>query len=383
MSASATLAKGTQTRDLRSDEQEFVDYCFATHKTGDADGRTVLRRFRDGNRYWREQEELCRDFDSKFKAAVSRHRPGKFLLPTSPRRLIIEFLKSNDRSDARFIVLKQYHFDIAAALLVESKSMLESQASIYEKFPLAKRYGEEIERALNAYFRTGPDLLIRVIAFLRSTPVDILDALLAAVRQQTHSHDLYQMLAARGSIRGDVALPHLLDVYRRQTESIRPFVFALSEVIHALDGPRRLDPTLGYEKRVELIKKSQYGQIVDCLDPQIRHSESHGGTEINHERGAIILTERTAEGNRRTIREYSYWEFADIARNLEHGLYMAIMAEFTLIQLSALVLITHSVEYLQLLLAIDNIAEPDEPVTKRSSGDVMFRGVISKVEPIE
>jgi len=178
------------------------------------------------------------------------------------------------------------------------------------------------------------------------------------------------MLAARGSIRGDIALPHLLDVYRRQCESIRPFVYALSEVIQALDGRRRLEPTLGYEKRVELTGKSQYGKIVDCLDPQIRHSESHGGTDIDHERGAIILGEGTVDGLRRTIREYSYWQFADIARNLEHGLYMAIIAEFALIQLSTWVLITHSVDYAQLSFAIDNMAGLDEPVTQRREGDV-------------
>jgi hypothetical protein len=383
MSATATLANGAVTRELHSEEEEFLDYCFSTHKTGDADGRTVLRRFRDGNRYWKEQEELCRDFDGKLKAAIARHQPGRFCLPTSPRRLIIDFLKANDRSNAKFLALRQYHFDIAAALLLETKGMLESQAAIYKKFPLAERYGKEIQKALDAHFRAGPDLLVKVIAFLRATPADILDSLNSAVRQQTQSHDLHEMLAARGSIRGDVALPHLLDVYRRQCESLRPFVYALSEVIQALDGPRRLERTLGYEKRVELIKKSQYGQIVDCLDPQIRHSESHGGTEIDHERGTIILGEITVEGLRRTIREYSYWQFADIARNLEHGLYMAMMAEFSLIQLSTLVLMTHSAEYMQLLFAIDNTAGPDEPVTKRREGDVIFRGVISKVEPSE
>jgi hypothetical protein len=62
MSATATLANGAVTRDLLSDEQEFIDYCLSTHKTCDADGRTVLRRFRDANRYWTEQEELCRAF---------------------------------------------------------------------------------------------------------------------------------------------------------------------------------------------------------------------------------------------------------------------------------------------------------------------------------
>ena len=74
--------------------------------------------------------------------------------------------------------------------------MLESQAAIHTKFPLAERYGKEIQKALDAHFRPGPDLLPRVIAFLTAT-LEPSTSELGVAENLKKSHDLSELVGAR------------------------------------------------------------------------------------------------------------------------------------------------------------------------------------------
>ncbi len=98
--------------------------------------------------------------------------------------------------------------------------------------------------------------------------------------------------------------------------------------------------------------------MVKCLDPEIRHAESHDSTQIDHAKGRVLLT-KVIEGNRTTIKEYSYWEIADIANELQRGLMPALLGAFAVHEAGLLVSAIKSPEFINALLSIDNVTQID------------------------
>jgi len=119
-----------------------------------------------------------------------------------------------------------------------------------------------------------------------------------------------------------------------------------------------LDPGTGYEKRIELIRNSKYAGIVDCVDLDIRHSESHtANTTIDDDKGQIVLTRLLNDGSRAVVRTYTYAQFTDMLMCMERGLLPAMLYEFGVVRFAILGTLMHSIEYVHLLLSIDNLAD--------------------------
>jgi hypothetical protein len=165
------------------------------------------------------------------------------------------------------------------------------------------------------------------------------------------------MLAKRGPVPGRQGIPHLLDAYRRYCESLRPFIDALSDMVCAVEKLPPLPPNLGYKKRVSVISDTRFGAIVRCLDPDIRHSESHGGTVVEDEDAKVLLTEIGEGGCRRTVGEYSYWQISDMTLELQNGLFLAVLTSFALHETGLLLTALVTPEFMSALVSIDNLAE--------------------------
>jgi len=186
---------------------------------------------------------------------------------------------------------------------------------------------------------------------------DVAEAILRASEQRDHVDDLLGMLAKRSRMPGRRGIPHLLDGYRRYCESLRPFIDVLSDMVAAVEGLPRIPPNAGYTKRVEILKATRFAPIVRSLDPEIRHSESHGGTIIDDDRVRVLLTETGDDGARRTLGEYSYWQISDMTLDLQNGLFVAVLTSFALHETGLLLTALVSPEFMPALLSIDNLAD--------------------------
>jgi hypothetical protein len=166
--------------------------------------------------------------------------------------------------------------------------------------------------------------------------------------------DTFDRLAKDGSVEGHVGLHYVIDMYRRYAEAVRPLLKIVSEAVAIADGRDIPDPSLGMSKRVDLIRQSNYADIVDCFDPRIRHAASHAAISYDKERGFVMF--EGAESGGFDDFEMSYAYAAEKIRYFIRGFVPAILGTIGTYQELQLMAIVQSGDYRRLLLLIDNEA---------------------------
>lgn len=307
------LTNGRDTLELESDDFEVSMYALSLKAARDEAGTRKLRPIADLNKYWDEIEELARDADAKRTAARERIASREFRFKYPPKALLARFLASRRWGDAEFAGLKRDHFEIQAFFLAHARQLLSTQKTLYQNKPGAKQYSETVDEILRKAFRTDEDPVGNYLKFEAALAVDTEDALVQALGQHRIVKDTLGMLKARRTVPGEVGIPHLLDIYRRLSEALVPVIRVLSDAVCVAEGRRLPDPGLGFSKRCEVVRQSKYGDLMRCLGPAIRHSESHAATRVDKAAGKVFLTE-LAEGRRRTIGEYTFEQVADMTR---------------------------------------------------------------------
>lgn len=354
--AEVSVQKGAITLTLNSSSKDFVDYVLTLHPSLDFKGNSVLRRFADNGRYWAESKDVFDRMRDR-KAAIERLMASKRKVDGKLRTLLIELLRTRDWGASRFVPLRDQFVELEGVLISESSRLMQIQQRLYANNPEAKKYGDLVEELLNAavWFHDEP-FIKRALRFFELVRFDVLEAVSRAFEQRKHVDDLLGMLAKRSPLPGRKGLPHLLDMNRRLCETLRPFIDALSDAVCLVEGVPRLSPNTGYTKRVEVIKRSKFAEIVACLDPDIRHSESHDGTFLDDEKGRVLLTDVGDDGQRRTLGEYSYWQISDMTLDLQNGLFVAVLTAFALHEMGVLATTVVSSEYFKALTSFGNLA---------------------------
>lgn len=204
--------------------------------------------------------------------------------------------------------------------------------------------------------RTRQSFVKRAIRFFDVVSFDVHEAVLRALDQRKQVDDLLGMLAKRSPMPGPQGIPYLTDANRRYCETLRPFLEALSNAVATVEKLPPLSPNTGYKKRVEFIRKTRFAGIVICLDPDIRHSESHDGTDYDDANARVFLTE-VENGVRRKLGEYTYWQISDMTLELQNGLFLAVINAFALHEVGVLTTAAVSPEYFTVLTSIGNLAD--------------------------
>lgn len=358
--AEATLRKGSVERILRSTDKDFWDFTIAMHPSLDVQGNRVLRRFRDTGRHIDESKWLATlvlDAQKRMEHLRQSFEESSGKVDSNLKVLLLQYLRTRDWRAPRFLPLKNNFFELQHVVVLETRKFLATQQRVCAVNPQAKRYVELVDELLNAFWQQDDTLLKRCMRFVSLVRFDIGDAIVRAAKQRAHVDDLLGMLAKRTPMPGRQAIPHLLDAYRRYCESLRPFIDVLSDMVCAVEKLPPISPNTGYTKRVALIKSTRFAGIVRCLDPEIRHSESHQGTVIDDDRASVVLTDIAEDGSRRTLGEYSYWQISDMTLDLQNGLFLAVLTSFALHETGLLLTALVSPEYSSALLSIDNLAD--------------------------
>lgn len=356
--AVVSVENGKDVLRLESDDFDFSMYSLSLHAARDQAGTRQLRPIANSNRFWEEMEQLCRDADSKRLAAFKRIDSGAFRFDYNPQSLLTKFLASRDWGSSEFTPLKRDHFEIQAYFLRYVQQLLETKKQMHARKPATKQYEDIVDEILMKAFRTDVDFVNNYLRFHDLAKLDVEDAIVQASQQHKIVEDLIGMLAARGTVDGAVGIPHLLDIYRRLAESTVPFIRTISDAICIANGRPLPDTSLGYAKRCDIVRSSPYARLLDCLDPEIRHSESHTATKVDKPAGKVFLTE-VIDGRRTILREYTFKQVADMTRELQDALFPALLMAFYMHELVCILVILMSREYVELLLNIDNLAGAD------------------------
>jgi hypothetical protein len=352
------LGKDKRELVLQSEDSEFFRFCSALRQSLDEDGKPGFRRFTDLNRYHSELEQLTKDADAKRNEAVRRCMSGGQPPRSAPEPLIIEFLKSRQWGSPAYLQLKHGYFENQALTLLSSRKALEAQESLQKRYPASKVLADRVDRLLSDAFGDGENPVSSYLCFAESASLNLEEIAAKLLAEARQTGDLFRMLATRtGGIRGDLGLPYLVDVYRRYAEWSRPLIKVLSNAVCRVEGNPQPDPSLGLTKRCELIRRSCYADIVESLDPRIRHAASHNAVKYDHSRGMVQFTDVDTNGNRLSELELSYVEVSDKTQAFTQGLIPALLAAFGMRQQALLLMTVLSGEYLSLILLVDNMAD--------------------------
>ncbi len=351
------LKRGKQDIALQSEDQDFFQFCVALRQFLNESGSPLFRRVADLSRYYDEVAQLSVDTETKRKEAVQRCFSGKLRLKFDPERMIAEFLTSRKWGDSRYLPLKAEYFNVLAALLFSSKQAVEAQARVQKKFPASIAYTNRIGNLLLRAFEPLGDPVKSYLRFADTNKYQFCEAATKLLDEIRFNEDTFAMLAKKETVDGRFGMRYLIDMYRRYIERASPLLKVLSDLVCELDGKPAPELGLGVTKRVDLIRQSSYSDIVDCVDPRIRHAASHNGISFDHDQCMVKFVGTDADGIRKFHDfELSYAQASDMIRVFTQGFIPGMFVAFGMQQQLQLLSAVASEEYLNLLLIIDNEA---------------------------
>jgi len=352
--STVVLKRGKGELTLKSDDQDFGRACLATKQFFDADGGRMFREVADLGRYNTELLPLTIGFEEETKKAFERLQAGHIRLTFDPSALIREFLRSRAWGDSRFLPLKVQYFDVLTVVFVMSRKAAESEQRLYQMYPEANRYAKRITEILLKSFDPLNEPLRNYLRFSDLNGKDFAELSKKVINEAALNSDMLGRLAKDGPVEGQIGLRYLIDMYRRYAEAVLPLLKILSEAVAIVDRQPMPDPSLGLTKRVELIRHSGYAEVVDCLDPRIRHAASHSAVSYDQSHGIVKFEGAGTDGF--DDFEMTYADVADICRCFTRGFVPGIVGTIGMYQELQLAAMVQSGDYRRLLLLIDNEA---------------------------
>lgn len=351
------LKRGNANLTLESDEHEFFLYCIAQHEFLDENGDPMIRRVVDTGRYFDELKVFATEFDIRKKQSLERLIAGQLRLSFVPEPLIGEFLKSRNWGDPKYLPLKDQYFDILAAVVWRCKDTSAAEQRFFATFPEARTYAHRVGGVLRAAFDPVKAPLKNYLRFADQSRKSFNDVAKQLIDESKFNNDMLARLSRDGPVQGQIGLRYLFDMYRRHTEWVIPLFKTLSEAICISEGKPLPEPSLGVTKRVDLIKRTSYADIVHCFDPRIRHAASHNGISYDQDRGIIMFDGMDSDGVRKfddfTL---TYSEAADKTQAFTRGFIPGMLSAFGMQEQLILLTTITSRDYMKLLLLIGNEA---------------------------
>jgi hypothetical protein len=350
--STVVLKRGKGELTLQSDDQEFAHFCHSTKQFFDIEGNRMFRQVADIGRYHNELEPLTKGFEAESKKAVERLKAGQIRLTFDPAALIREFLQSRAWGDAKYLPLKNQYFDVLAAVLWESKRSADAETRLFQVFPEAERYAKRMTEVLMKSFDPLNEPLRNYLRFTDLNNQSFTELSKRVLNEAAINKDTFDRLAKDGVVDGHIGLHHVIDMYRRYAEAVRPLLKILSEAVAIAERKDPPDPSLGISKRVGLIQQTTYADIVDCFDPRIRHAASHAAISYDKSRG-VVKFEGTDSGGFEDF-EMTYIEAAEKTRHFIRGFVPGMLGTIGVYQELQLMAVVQSGDYRRLLLLIDN-----------------------------
>jgi hypothetical protein len=342
---------------LQSDDFEFLRFCTGQRPSFNHAGDPAFRGFADLNRYHQELFNLAYDLEAKRKAAARRVVAGEVHFAFNPEALIAEFLKLRKWGDARFLPLKVQHFEVFAFVAITGKRAADFQRHLQEGYPESVRYANRIDQLLRKAFDPTKEPIKNYLRFADINRIEFATLARRLGDQLAINNDTFSRLAASGNVEGHLGLHYLIDMYRRYMDWGTPLLKLLADAVCLAEGRELPEIGLGITKRTELIRQSSYAEIVDCVDPRIRHAASHDAITFDKDRGVVQFCGVDGDGNRKFDDfELSYAQATDITSAFIRGFVPGSFTAFGLHQLLQLMMTVGSGDYMRLLLLIDNEA---------------------------
>lgn len=351
---SITLRRANESIILESKEPDFCSWVASLQKIAGPNGKPIITAIRDSRRYFDDVTFLIDKDNRKLKEARTRLRSGSVVFDFEVNETMDRLLSGkHTKHDQDIPKLKLLYYEILAFQLMEGSNLLQARR-LFEKNPHFPAYADVIWSILRRAFISGSNPIGQYNMFRRSLTFDLQFMHGQVESQLRNINDQFRMLSTRGGINGDIGVGHLLDVYRRLAELCYSFLDTLLVAIDLMNNKKPKGHLPYWDVVRRLRENRETLMLVICVDPLLRHTESHVSTRVEYQPGKVgrILLVDSRRKKARTIKVYTFEEFVDMSRQLKDALFPALYYEFSLLELTLRLLVCVSPEYKMMLLGI-------------------------------
>jgi hypothetical protein len=344
---------------IKSDEEDFARALLRFQKIVDMDGSTKFARIKDSGKYFEAMKDFGEDRETKISKALEDLKTGKFPLKGGfwhkvDRALVKLLFEKTSVYDSDLLWLKAKYFHIFAYYLAEAKGITGfGQKEIVGKHKDSQQVTTNAEEILREAFlsqqesRNPVEIYRKYRQFL---PDSLEDHSERVAMQLVFLNDLRMMLNKAGSQEESVRILYILEVYRRLYEMTLPILKLLYVALLLIKGEKPNVCDVSATTIIRVLNENDYGDLVNAINPQIRHCESHLATRIREGRRSVLLTKR--KGLRRLpIHEFSYEEIVSQMRHLYDVVFPALYHAFTIFDGFLKIMLMDSYEYQLLLIS--------------------------------
>lgn len=348
-SSTLTFADGTT---FQSTEHDVAMYALGLKHNVDSEGNPTLTPYKDLTRYYDDIQLLADQDHEKERAAGAALHSGEYTFAFNPDELLTRLLVSRRRNSADFLPLKTEHHYVAVHNLLQSRAALARLEQVERVNPGFMQVHLGLDRLFMRAFRTDENFIRNYLRQQSVAAFDLDDFIMQARAIIDHVEAIQYVFSSQG-MPVEKGITFLLDSYRRYAEGCVKPLNLVRIAKEVADG----NPSPELKKRAmenKQLLQAELGGLLNCYDPRIRNAESHLSTGVDRTHDKVRFT--SGKSRKRTvIAEYSFQELAAMTNDLQRTLYPALLLTIHLEwRTMLLVIVRRTIEYKNLLLAIDN-----------------------------
>jgi len=353
-SARLTLKKDDDEIILESTKSDFCEWVVKLKNVAKFNGTLELTPIKDSEKYYDDVKHLIDD-GTKLSQAWKDVSTKKTKIDFDYNSYFHRLLHGDyDKHDENLNKLKDFYWEILSIKMYYAKNFLEIKNKPKDEY--FHKYYDIIESSIHTALPFVSNLITKYRQFYQMIMFDVHISMEQLLIQYDIMEDLKDRITKEGGLNGNIAVRQVTDLYRRLCEACYNHLHSLHNIIVFSDEGLISSRKLSYIDLVNFFKNNEkLSELVEFLDPNIRHSESHLGTKYEYDRsGKIesILFHDTRNRKVKLVAKYDFKTLVYMMNRLKNALVPALYYTFVIYLLALELLIYKSKEYKFLLLRI-------------------------------
>jgi len=352
-----TLKKNSDEIILESIKRDFCDWVDELINVAKFNGTPELAPIKDTEKYYDDIKHLIDD-GTKLSQAWKDVSTKKTKIDFDYNSYFHRLLHGDyDKHDENFHKLKDFYWEILSIKMYFAKDFREIKNQFKDEY--FTKYYDIIEFSIRTALPFESNIITKYRQFYQMIMFDTHISMEQLLIQYNIMEDFKDRIAREGGLNGNIAVRQVTDLYRRLCEACYNHLHSLHNMVVFSDEGVIPSRNLSYIDLIEFFKNNEkLSELVEFLDPNVRHSESHLGTRYEYDKsGKIesILFHDTRNRKFKLVAKYDFETLVYMMNRLKNALVPALYYTFIIYLIALELLIYKSREYNFLLLRIGQV----------------------------
>lgn len=237
--------------------------------------------------------------------------------------MIDEFLgNKRNMKDVKFLPLKSDYHHILASAILESQAMLRAQEALIKKYPEAQKLVKAIEGIFLKSFRPTGNALKDYKFYKKYLTFDIDELGDRMSTQLNNADDVMKEFIRRRKVDTNISFARMMNIYANFLEILSPMLNLVRIGLELRRGSKSPSKHCKLVENIGILKSdTEFGQLFDCLDEQIRHASAHASFRIDKTvRKVYLMDERGSKG--KIVQTYTFDELTNMLNTMQNEFFL-------------------------------------------------------------